>query len=118
GIRGGELKVHIALQVLPAGGANGERQPVGTLDLEQFGCALEGLPQNPTTEADTCASSGARRQADIFGSQREEPRAIAQPGPPGKRMAAGYSILYFAAQQIGVANELGGVGGCRAAVDF
>ena len=33
-------------------------------------------------------------------------------------MAAGHAVLHFAAQQIGVADELRGIGGCRPVVNF
>ena len=55
----------------------------------------------------------------IFSGRNEN-----RPGPSRKpvrqesRMAARHSILYFAAEQIGVADELRGIGGCRPVVNL
>src|SRR6185437_12366587 len=102
-----KLKVHISSPDFPAGRSNRKHQAVSTLNLKQFRGTVKCLAQNLRAQAYGRAAAGGSRDADIFRTQREQAGAVAQSGPPGERVAARHSILYFAAEQIGVADELG-----------
>ena len=56
--------------------------------------------------------------ANVFRTQREKCRTIRQSNPPPERVTARHSILYFTPQQIGVANELSGIGSGGVMVDL
>ena len=98
--------------------AHGQNHSVIGFNANQFGGTVERLMQKVSTNPDGASSGCPLCWPDVFGSQRKQRRTVGKFGFPRHRSATDCAGLYFALQQIGVADELGHIRGRRTGLDL
>src|SRR6266852_5546198 len=89
------------------------------IDFEQLAGATVNLLPDASAEMYGVLELERRHcEVNRFGSKREEGGAVGSRGFPLQRSVTNHAIADFAAKQIGLSNELGGVSGGRTRINF
>ena len=104
---------------LTAGGDADAEELAGAIDFELFDGTGENLLVNGGGEVDAVAVVRRfRGELNGFGAQGKKCGAVWFASGPAQRAAGGDALAHFGAEEIGLADELSGIAGGGAGIDF